>query len=523
MAGNRDSDTTRNNQGKNRSENTSENHNFDARADSKPLTFDLNNNINTLKQIFCYPVNQDFVIREIHIKAINRAGALCFLQGMADVDRLEKQVILPLLEDSIDGKINEDIITDLMKRVLTDRRVNRTKDFKDITKNIINGNTVLLIQGLNIGIKLATVGYEHRAIEKPSIENTLKGPKESFIESELTNRSLIRKYVRDEKLITESIDLGGMGVNEVLMMYIADIANEDLVQDVKERVKQIEVDKIQSISILEQHIEERPYSLIPTVLSTERPDRAAAFLNEGHIALLMEGSPSVLIVPITFWSLFHNPEDQYQRWAYGNFIRIIRLICCFIALLTPGIFLAITSFHVDMIPTDLVLAIASSREVLPFPAFMEVLIMEISFELLREAGVRIPTPIGPTIGIVGALILGQAAVEANIVSLILVIIVAITGLASFAIPEISLSFMIRIGRFLFLIAGTVMGFYGIAVLFTLCLGYLSTIKSFGVYFMSPYAPGYPSSKDLVMRPQVWKQWLRPLNLIPKRAVRKKKV
>lgn len=522
MAGNTNSNTTRNNQGENRTQSTNKQNNFDIRPDDSPLSFDLKKNIETLKQIFCYPVNQDFVIREIHIKSIDRLGILCFLQGMADVDSLEKQIILPLLEYTVEGRVNEDIITALMRRVLTGKGVHRTKDFKDVTENIVNGNTVLLIQGLNIGISLATVGYEHRAIEKPTIENTLKGPKEAFVESEQTNRSLIRKYVRDEKLITESIDMGGMGSNEVLMMYISDIANEDLVQDVKERIKQIKVDKMQTISILEQHIEERPYSLIPTVLATERPDRVAAFLAEGHIALLMDGSPSALIVPITFWSLFQNPEDQYQRWAYGNFVRIIRIMCCFIALLTPGLFLAITSFHVDMIPTDLVLAIASSREVLPFPAFMEVLIMEISFELLREAGVRIPTPIGPTIGIVGALILGQAAVEANIVSPILVIIVAITGLASFAIPEISLGFMIRIGRFLFLIAGTLMGFYGIAVLFTVCLGYLSTIKSFGVYFMSPYAPSYPSSKDLVVRPPVWKQWIRPLNIIPKKAVRKKK-
>jgi spore germination protein KA len=305
-------------------------------------------------------------------------------------------------------------------------------------------------------------------------------------------------------------------------MYVADIANPNIVKDVKERISKIDAERVQAASILEQYLEERPYSLVPTTLATERPDRVASFLIEGHVALIMDGSPSVVIVPITFWSIFHNPEDQYQRWAYGNFIRIIRLMCVFIALLTPGLFTAVTMYHIDMIPTDLVLAIASSREKLPFPALMEVIIMEIAFEILREAGVRIPTPIGPTIGIVGALILGQAAVEANVVSPILVIIVAITGLASFAIPEISLSFMIRIARFLFLFAGAFMGFFGLATLFTISLAYVSHIKSFGVYFMSPYAPTYKSSKDLVARPPQRKQWLRPLNMAPKKPSRGKK-
>jgi spore germination protein KA len=513
--------TSTNNKG---DDNTNNNTNSNSKLRSQDITLstNLNKNINYLKQVFCYPLNQDFSFREIHIRAINRVGVLLYLQGVSDMNTIERHIITPLMNDSFSGQPDEDVILALMRRILTERGVEKINNLKLIAQEIVNGNAVLFIGGFNTAILLSTVGYQHRSIEKPTSENSLKGPKESFVESQVTNRALIRKYVKDEKLITENIDLKGKGSNIALMMYIADIADENLVKNVRERLKSIKADKIQGTSILEQYIEDRAYSLVPTVLATERPDRVSSFLFEGHIAILMDGSPEVLIMPITFWSLFHNPEDQYQRWAYGNFIRIIRLMCCFIALLTPGIFLAITSFHVDMIPTDLVLAMAASRERLPFPAFVEVLIMEVAFELLREAGIRIPTPIGPTIGIVGALILGQAAVEASVVSPILVIIVAITGLASFAIPEMSLAFMIRIARFLFLIAGTFLGFFGVAGLFTIVIAYLSTVNSFGVYFMSPYAPIYSSSKDLISRPPAWKQWIRPLNIKPKQEIRMKK-
>lgn len=494
----------------------------ESQSNDKTLNYSFNTNIETIKEIFSFEINDDFVFREVYIEALQKDGILFFLQGMTDTSTIERQIIFPLLDSAKNLSDSEDALGELMKRVITGKGVRRVKDFKQITDDIIQGSTVLLISGFDEGISMSTRAYKHRSIEKPISENTLKGPKECFVESDETNRSLIRKYIQDEKLITEKLTVGRKFTTNILLLYIADIADPSLIQQVKEKIMNIEADNVPELSLLEGYIEEKPYSLVPTVLATERPDRAAFFLMEGHVALLMNGSPTALIAPITFWSIFQNPEDQYQRWAYGNFIRLIRLVCCFIALLTPGFFIAVTSFHIDMIPTDLVLAIASSREKLPFPALMEVFVMELVFEVLREAGVRIPTPIGPTIGIVGALILGQAAVEANVVSPILVIIVAITGLASFAIPEISLSFMVRIARFLFLFASTLFGFYGFAVLFTLMLAYLSTIKSFGVYFMSPFAPSHPSSKDMVFRPPIWKQWRRPENIKPQRSERAKK-
>ncbi|MDP4144590.1 MAG: spore germination protein [Bacillota bacterium] len=485
-----------------------------------PLTDNLNINLITIKKIFSHPINKDFILRRIYIKSISKMGVIAYLAGMVDTDTLEKNIIKPLLQVSLEDTTG-DVGAVLMEKVLTVKSVSKVNNFNAVVKEIIDGNAVLFVDGFAEVIAVATTQYEHRAVEKPYSENTIKGPKEAFTESDQSNRSLIRKYLRDPDLITEGILIGNKAPKEIQILYIKDIADQELIQAVKARINEINVESIQTISILEQHIEERPYSLVPSVLATERPDRVVSFLMQGCVCLLMDGSPECLILPVTYWSFFHTSEDYYQRWAYGNFIRAIRWAAIFVALLTPAAYIAISSYHVDMIPTDLVLAIAASRERLPFPAIAEVVIMEISFELIREAGVRVPQPIGPTIGIVGALILGQAAVQANIVSPILVIVIAMTGLASFAIPEISLSFTVRITRFLLLIIANFMGFFGLAAGVTMIIAYLSTIKSFGVPFIAPMAPHTRSSKDMLFRPPVWKMWIKPLFMHPKDAIREK--
>lgn len=511
------STSSANNSGNN-SNNTNNNQNETPK--NEPLASDLNTNINKFKNIFVYPANRDFIIRELHIKSINRDAVILFLYGMVKEEIIEKHVLEPLMVETLSLVSNEDLGSTLMKRIIQGKNVKKVDNYKGVTDEILMGSTLLFIQGYNKAISISTTGYEHRAVEKPTNENTLKGPKEAFTESEQANRSLVRKALRHEKLVAESVRIGERAIDDVYVMYVKGIANQNLIDEVKNRISKINVSSIQSLSLLEQYLEDNTYSLIPTILSTERPDRVVSFLLEGYVAIFMDGSPCALIAPVTFFSFFHNPEDQYQRWLYGNFIRLIRLASIYVALLTPGIYIAISSYHIDMIPTDLVLAIAASREQLPFPAIIEVIIMELSFELLREAGVRIPTPIGPTIGIVGALILGQAAVQANVVSPILVIIVAITGLGSFAIPELSLSFIVRIGRFAFLTAGALMGFYGIAACLAMSIAYISTIKSFGVPWLSPLSPHYRSSKDTITLPPVWKQWLRPQFLSPQDDVRR---
>jgi spore germination protein KA len=481
----------------------------------------LKQKVSHIKSSFVAPKNKDLDIRELYIKSIKKDGVLIFIDGMVDSKIIEKEVITPLIKEDVNG-VNEEPLSVLKKRILTVKKVEEVSSIKDVVEKIIRGNTILLIDGVKGALALSTTGFEHRAVDKPSNENVIKGPKEAFVESSKINRSLIRRQIKSEKLVTESIDVGSKQISTVHMLYLDDIANNQIVDKVKSRLQNINAESVTNLSSLEQYIEDRPYSLIPTVLYTERPDRAASFLNEGHVVLIMDNSPSSLIVPITFWAFFHTGEDQYQRWFYGNFIRLMRFIAFCISFAVPGIYVAITNYHQEMIPTDLVLSIAGTRETMPFPAILEVLLMELSFELIREGSTRIPTSIGPTIGIVGALILGQAAVQANIVSPILVIVVAITGLSSFAIPEVSFSYTIRIGRFMVLICGILFGFFGISLFLSFVIIYTAGISSFDVPYISPFTPYFRSSKDFLFRSVMKKQWSRPLNMHPKDKARKEK-
>ncbi|MBL4930361.1 spore germination protein [Clostridium sp. YIM B02565] len=477
------------------------------------LTSSIDNNIKIFKQIFSTDVNDDFTIKYLQIKSLMRKGAVLFIDPLVDKQRINDHIISPLLFTMLDN-ISGNIGTILVEQVLSLKDTKNTNDINTIIDEVLSGNTILLIDKCNTAIILNTDNFQHRAIEKPTNENTLKGPKEAFTEWGEGNRSLIRKSLKTPTLVTETLSIGKDKHRAVSLMYLNNLVNSELLSKVKERIYSINNEDIDRIVMLEQWIEDRPYSLIPTTFTTERPDRVCYFLKEGHIALLMDSSSNVIIVPVTFWTFFHTADDMYQRWLFGNFLRIIRVVAIFIAIMLPGLYIAVTNFHTDIIPTDLVIAVAASREKLPFPALVEILLMEMSFELIREAGVRIPTAVGPTIGIVGALILGQAAVEANIVSPILVIVVALTGLSSFAIPEQSIGFIARISRFIFLFAGTLGGFFGIGIVLTAAIAYTSVVESFGVPYFSPKAPHYPSSRDFFTRRPIFKLNKQPMNLEP---------
>lgn len=480
----------------------------------KSLSTVLADNLERLKRDFTYPDNTALSIRHLYVPALKTEAALLFLEGAADPVVIENMILEPLLNKTPFEPRHEDVVTAALEEILTSTSGKTVSAFEAINHELLFGRSVVLFDGADNGLTIQTPGFKTRPVATPAVEHVLRGPKEAFVESIATNRSLIRRQLRDRHLVTESVNVGMRAKSEVTILYINDLANPELVEKVRKRVASVEADAVSNLSILEQYIEDRSYSLIPSALQTERPDRACSFLLEGHIVLLMDNSPTAMIVPVTFWALFHTPEDTYLRWAYGNFLRILRLLAIFVALMTPSIYIAISTFHEEMLPTDLLLAIAAARERVPFPALIEVFIMELAFELVREASVRVPTIIGPTIGIVGALILGQAAVEANIISPILVIVVAMTGISSFTIPEISFNFGVRIVRFLNLLVASFLGFFGIALLFTCIIAYMVSFKSFGVPFLAPLSPHYRSSKDMILRPPLWKQWLRPLFTVP---------
>ena len=298
---------------------------------------------------------------------------------------------------------------------------------------------------------------------------------------------------------------------DVSIIYLADLTAPDAVAEVRRRLHSGDRVDIVTSGIVEQLIEDAPSNIMPQLLATERPDRVVGFLIEGHVAICVDGDPWVLILPVSFWSMLHTSEDSYMRWPYSSFSRLMRVIAVVVTMWLPGFYVAAITYHPEMVPTELLLGIAAAREHVPFPTIVEALVMALGFELIREAGLRIPSVIGPTIGIVGALILGQAAVQANLVSPAMVIVVALTGLASFAIPNYSMSNALRLWSWLYLAAAAIFGFAGMAALMFIQLIAMAGLKSLGQPYLAPAAPFRGQSRDIMMTFPYWKQKLRPSN------------
>ncbi|HBR03675.1 MAG TPA: spore germination protein, partial [Ruminiclostridium sp.] len=319
----------------------------------------------------------------------------------------------------------------------------------------------------------------------------------------------IRRIIKNEDLLTEFHFVSKTNNFLCAMMYIEGIANPRIVEEVKRRIKNLDIDYISGSGMLEQLIEDKPSTLFPQVISTERPDRVGSFLMEGKVALICEGTPFALAMPSTFFDLYHTSEESNLRHHYGTFLRIVRIAGLLIAAFLPGMYTALILYHQEMIPTALLFSIIASRTTVPFPTILEIILMEFSFELIREGGIRVPGVIGNTIGIIGALIMGQAAVSAGLVSPALIIIVALSGLGSFAIPNYSLSLAVRIIRFLFIIFGFLAGFYGISAGFTILMAITLNMKSFGVPFFAPMSPVTRSNSDKILRANIQEQQNRP--------------
>jgi spore germination protein KA len=336
-------------------------------------------------------------------------------------------------------------------------------------------------------------------VESPVAEQVVRGPQEGFTENIVTNTGLLRRRLRTPDLLFERVVVGRRSRTNVLVAYMLGLTNPALLDEARRRLSGIDIDMLEGSGTLEQLLEDSPRGFFPTIQDTQRPDRAAAALAEGRLVFFVDGSPFALIAPVGFANFLHSPEDYYIKWPFGSILRFIRICGLLATLLLPATYIAIANFHQEMIPSSLLLAIAASRENVPFPAQFEVMMMEIAFEVIREGSLRIPTVLGQTVGIVGALILGQAAVMANIVSPILVIVVATTALGSFTIPNYGLSLPVRFGRFLFIgLAGT-FGLYGIAAGLFLVSAQAASLRSFGVPYLAPSGPHQPGSPDVVVR------------------------
>lgn len=474
-------------------------------------------------------INSDIVLREFTLNARGRQynAFIIYIDGMIDSKIMDDFILKPLmlrnrnnLFDGPQNRVVSEAITNnitvrkvkkfnlanyLINSLIPQNSVKQVNTFSEVSAGINSGNCALFVDTIPIAFDIELKGFKQRSVDKPNNEIIIKGPHEAFVENIRTNTSLIRRIINNENLIIENISVGKITKTKCAVCYMQNITNEDLINEVKYRLNNLEVDSLLSAGELEQLIVDSNILGIPEVLSTERPDKATKYLLKGRVIVIVNGTPYGIIMPAVLADFLTSSEDSNLKVNFGNFLRSLRIIASFITLLLPGLYVAITSFHQEILPTSLLYSILASRASVPFPIIVEILIMEISFELIREAGLRVPSPIGPTIGIVGALVLGQAAVSAGIVSPILIIIVAITGIASFAIPDFSFGFHLRYFRFLFILLGFMAGFLGIGIGLFVYISILCSLQSFGVSFTSPFAPVSIKDGNGYFLPPIWKR------------------
>ncbi|WP_262688259.1 spore germination protein [Paenibacillus baimaensis] len=448
----------------------------------------------------------DVVFRTVSLFGSNQA-VLVYVDGMIDPHSLLQGVLDS--ERIFEGKELLSI-AEKLEQTLTIGRMHVTNMADELVKGVLDGGLAIVLDGAQNVLIVGMEKFPSRNVEEPEAEPVVRGPREGFIEEIKTNTILLRKRLRTSRLKIESFTLGELSQTKVLVAYISGIATDSVVKEVRERVSTIKIDGVIDSGYIEEFIEDMPFSPFPQVQNTERPDVVMANLLEGKIAILVDGSPNVLIVPMTFWSALQNAEDYYERFIIGSFIRWIRFLCFIIALLLPAVYVAISTFHPEMIPTNLLMSLAGARETNPFPAIVEAFGMEIIFEALREAGVRLPKQVGSAVSIVGALVIGQAAVQAGLVSAPIVIVVSITGIANFAIPKFNVAIGTRLLRFPMILLGGTFGLYGVGVGLLGILIHLSSLRSFGIPYFEPVAPlSLNGLKDVLIRTPHWALKLRP--------------
>lgn len=458
-------------------------------TDTSPLYTSLSKNLQTIKHALGH--SNDLMIREIIIDSLDHYTlAVISIDGLAD-----KMMIADDTIDKLTAHIEEEQQIDIAtiqqyigNAYLTVGDIANIEHFTTLYRAIFNGETVILLDGFAAGIATNTKNVKDRAVTEPSTESVIRGPKEAFTETLRTNTALIRRKIKSPNLWIKSRVIGDVTQTNIAIMYINGIANDKIVAEVLARLDRIQTDSILESGYIEDYIQDEKKSIFPTVYNSERPDVIAAELLEGKVAILVDGTPFVLVVPALFTSFLQSAEDYYQHWFISTLIRILRFFGISLALVAPSLYVAITTFHQEMLPTPMLISIASQREGVPFPAVVEALIMEVAFEILREAGLRMPRTIGPAVSIVGTLVIGQAAVDAGVVSAVMVIIVALTAICSFLFPAYGLSNTIRVLRFPLMIVAAMFGLFGVMFGIMLIILHLCSIRTFGVPYLSPFAP-----------------------------------
>jgi len=458
--------------------------------------------------------SSDIVTRSLKLGAGGEIeAALVFVDGLVDKEQINDNILKPLMVDLPqigypDQLPRSNLISIIQASVLTIGEIKIAKDEGEIVAAIVTGETALIIEGFSEALILDTKHWETRAIEQPETEAAVRGPREGFTETLRTTTAMLRRKIRDPNLTFDGLRLGERTKTDVAIAYLKGLTNDRLVVEIKRRLQRIRTDAILESGYIEEFIEDNPFSPFPTIGNSEKPDKVAAKLLEGRAAILVDGTPFVLTVPTLFVENFQATEDYYGRWGYRTFLRWIKYLAFVISLIMPAVYVALTTFHQELIPTSLLITFAAAREGIPFPAVVEALGMIITFEILREAGIRAPRSFSQTISIVGALVIGETVVAAGLIGAPMVVVVSGTAIASFAVPSLEdAGALLRIG--ITIMAGA-FGLYGILICFLVILVHLASIRSFGAPFMSPLMPLSPGDlKDVAVRAPMWAMLTRP--------------
>lgn len=460
----------------------------------------LHANIERMKLVMGY--SSDFIVRELILPG-DKKMVIFYLDGMVDKKELQDSVISALLDRT---PVEPVTLVELKNHVLDAGDVCVIRTLEAALEHIFSGSLFIMMDGVVDGLSVALPGWSDRAITESKTQSVVRGPQDSFTETLRTNTTLVRRRIKDTRIRIVSLKVGKMTKTDVAVMYMDGLADEKQLQTLIGRLKSCKQDRILEGEYLEEFLhEKKQLTIFPTMYNTDRPDTIAAGIMEGKIAIFVDGTPFVMLTPALFVDFIQSAEDYYQRPLYSNLIRLLRYVALGICLLAPSVYIALTTFHQDMLPTQLLLSLAAQREGVPLPAFIEALLMEGTFEILREAGIRMPRTIGQAVSIVGTIVIGQAAVEASIVSAAMVIIVSITAISSFVIPAYAMSIPIRILRFVFMALSASFGVYGLTIGIILLVVHLCHLRSFGIPYLSPSAPFHASQQsDAIFRMPYWK-------------------
>lgn len=449
------------------------------------------------------------VIKKFFIgKNRSTQAAIIYMNGITNKDLIDRDILKPLMVNIEEDISNyEEVSNYLCERYIYMSSTYVEKDIDKVVEDIKRGKTAIIINNVLDFIIIDTTGGNIRDISEPKNESSTRGSREGFVENLETNLALLKRCIKDNNLSIETLTVGRRSQTDVAIVYIEDIADKDIVKDIRNRISAIDVDSILDTGVIEQLIEKYTYTLFPQVLTTERPDRVVANIMEGRLVIIMDGTPYVIILPVIFTDFFQGVEDYYERTVISSFIRFLRIISVFLVITLPSIYLTFIRYNAELIPLKSVIPIIQSRKGISFPPLLEIISMEIVLEFLREGGLRLPNKIGQTLSVVGGFIIGDAAIRARIVSPTTIVVVGVAAIGTFVIPNYEMSLAIRLLRFPMLVLSNSLGVLGIATGWYIIMVHLHSLDSFGIPYL--FTNKYADIKDILVRVPLWKMNKRP--------------